>query len=134
MIYPVRNWALNKQELHVLTSRQKKVDLELMLQREDDEEDIRFPIVKDKSVSNTDILRDRDTPDSGSSVDEVEKIKTNTVNPEIIINDNIGEGTQTPPNKPIISQEYAKPNALIKDAFDSACQKLADSLKRRKNK
>ena len=63
MIYPVRNWALNKRELHVLTSRLKKVnpeysnlvgeqvDSELMLQREDDEEDIRFPIVKDKSVS-----------------------------------------------------------------------------------
>jgi len=111
VIYPVGNWALNKRELHVLTSRLKKVnpeysnlvgeqvDSELMLQREDDEEDIRFPIVKDKSVSNTDIPRDRDTSDSDSSVDEVEIIKTNTVNPDIIINDNIGEGTQTPPNK-----------------------------------
>ena len=105
-----------------------------MLQREDDEEDIRFPIVKDKSVSKTDIPRDGDTSDSDSLVEEIELVKTNTVNPEIIINDNIGEGTQTPPNKPIISQEYAKPNALIKDTFDSACQKLADSLKRRKNK
>jgi len=41
--------------------------------------------------------------------------KTNIVNPEIIIHDNIGEGTQTPFNKPTISQEYVKPNALIKD-------------------
>ena len=189
VIYPVGNWALNKRELHVLTSRLKKVDpeysnlvgeqvdLELILQREDDEEDIRFPTEKGKSVSNTDIPRDIDTTDSDSSADEVEVIKTNIVNPEIIINDNIREGTQNPPNNPIISQEYAKPNSLIKDevitndaitqseqsvpeetpvnrakrvytrryqapreqgirrdAFDSARQKLADSLKRRKNK
>ena len=55
-----------------------------MLQREDDEEDIRFPIEKDKNVSITDIPRDRDTSDSDSSADEVEIIKTNIVNPEII--------------------------------------------------
>ncbi len=189
VIYPVGNWALNKRELHVLTSRLKKVDpeysnlvgeqvdLELVLQREDDEEDIRVPTEKGKSVSNTDIPRDIDTSDSDSSADEVEIIKTNIVNPEIVINDNIKEGTQNPVNNPIIPQEYAKPNALIKDeiitndaitqsqppvpeetpvnrakrvytrryqapreqgirrdAFDSARQKLADSLKRRKNK
>ena len=189
VIYPVGNWALNKREIHILTSRLKKVDpensnlvgeqvdLELMLQREDEEEDIRFPIEKGKSVSNTDIPRDRDTSDSDSSTDEVEIIKTNIINPEIIINDNIREGTQNPSNNPIISQEYAKPNALIKDevitndtitqpeqsvpeetpvnrakrvytrryqapreqgtcrdAFDSARQILANSLKRRKNK
>ena len=55
-----------------------------MLQREDDEEDIRFPNEKDKSVSITDIPRDIDTSDSDSSADEVEIIKTNIVNPEII--------------------------------------------------
>jgi len=69
-----------------------------MLQREDDEEDIRFPIIKDKSVSNSDIPRDRDTSDPDSSEDKVEIIKTNIVNPKIIINDNIGEGTQIPSN------------------------------------
>jgi len=69
-----------------------------MLQREDDEEDIRFPIIKDKSVSNSDIPRDKDTSDPDSSEDKVEIIKTNIVNPKIIINDNIGEGTQIPSN------------------------------------
>ena len=189
VIYPVGNWAINKRELHVLTSRLKKVDpeysnlvgeqvdLELMLQREDNEEDISFPVINDKSVPNPDIPRDIDTSDSDSSEDEVEIIKTNIVNPGIVVNDNFGEENQTPSNDPIISQKYVTPNVPIKnevilneiitqpeqsipeetpvnrakrvytrryqapheqgirrDAFDSARQKLADSLKRRKNK
>ena len=153
------------------------VDLELMLQREDNEEDISFPVINDKSVPNPEIPRDVNTSDSDSSEDEIEIIKTNIANPRIVINDNVGEENQIPSNDLIISQEYAMPNVPIKsevisneiiappeqsipdetpvnrakrvytrrhqapreqgirrDAFDSARQKLADSLKRRKNK
>jgi len=49
-----------------------------MLERKDDEKDIRFPIVNwYVGVSNTDIPREKDTSDSDSSSDEVEIIKTN---------------------------------------------------------